>query len=129
MGARWDARVPAGVPLEPFNRWFPNFKKCFVCNYHEKADAKMAGVQWDFSCQQLCFQPYYTEAEAKLARWLPSSKSNAAKAKAAALTQSQIAMLSKINSGRTVMQLVGECRARDPSVPRWNKDKSWLLEH
>ena len=95
-----------------------------VCSYHKKEEAKLAGAQWDSSYHQLRFCAYDTETEARLARWLPSSKSNAAKAKAAVLTQSQIAKLPKINSDMTIVQLKTECWARDPNMDsRYKKNR------
>eukprot|EP00531_Pseudo-nitzschia_arenysensis_P005573 CAMPEP_0116150196 /NCGR_PEP_ID=MMETSP0329-20121206/19405_1 /TAXON_ID=697910 /ORGANISM="Pseudo-nitzschia arenysensis, Strain B593" /LENGTH=94 /DNA_ID=CAMNT_0003646667 /DNA_START=336 /DNA_END=617 /DNA_ORIENTATION=- len=70
LGARWDATkgawyVPVGLPLEPFNKWHPNFS----CSYHDKEEAKLAGAEWDCLHHQLLFSPYDTKAEARLARW------------------------------------------------------------
>ncbi len=134
LGAKWDATscrwyVGAELPLEPFNMWRPNLLKYIACSYNEKEDAKRAGCKWDSSCHQLWFNPYFPPPEAELARWLPSLQTNAAKAKPAVLTQSQIALLPKVNSDMTIAQLQTECRARDPSVRIFRKSKSWLLEH
>ena len=149
-GAKWDFKagswyVPEGLSLEPFNNWHPNERKYLVCSYDEKDDAKMAGARWDASCKQWYFDATDSNAESRLAKWLPSTKKAAASkpkkkrklddtnnktAKPKPLTKSQLATIPRINNDMTIAQLHTECRARDPSIRGLSsKNKTWLLEH